>query len=345
MTKWNQRVQLKQQATSNKQQATSNNNNNNFPLFSVIIPTYNRAHIILRTINSILNQTYKNYEIIISDDGSEDNTKQIIQEKFSGYPNIKYVYHENQGASHARNYGATFADGEYLYFLDSDDECLPDFLMKMYQKYLSDPELGAVYCQTGIYKNKKLVAARNDHLEGNIYAQALEQGYITSPSFITMKAECFKNLSEGWDENCEPSSDDDICFKLAKNSKIGLINEILGIYNTDSGNNAMLNKKKTAYGWLQLWNKYADDTFNLCGREIIIKHYLECLTRFLKINDNDGVKQCKIKIRKYSESYFKYLSTTQSLIYSRRAKQFKKIRSKIILEIKKFIKFKILRLK
>lgn len=89
-------------------------------MISFIIPTYNRAHTLAFSIESILNQTNPNWELIIVDDGSQDETKKII-EVFLKDTRINYFYQRNQGVSVARNQGAQMAKGEYLIFLDSDD--------------------------------------------------------------------------------------------------------------------------------------------------------------------------------------------------------------------------------
>jgi glycosyltransferase involved in cell wall biosynthesis len=95
-------------------------------LFSIIIPTYNRAHILPRTIASVLAQTYTNWECIIVDDGSTDNTKELIASYTD--PRIRYIYQTNAERSAARNNGIRNAQGEYICFLDSDDEYLPQHL-------------------------------------------------------------------------------------------------------------------------------------------------------------------------------------------------------------------------
>jgi glycosyltransferase involved in cell wall biosynthesis len=88
-------------------------------LFSIVIPTYNRGHLIDETIKSVLKQTYQNYEIIIVDDGSTDNTQQLIN-TFSD-KRIKYYKKNNEERSIARNFGLNKAKGNYVYLLDSDD--------------------------------------------------------------------------------------------------------------------------------------------------------------------------------------------------------------------------------
>lgn len=87
---------------------------------SVIIPAFNRAHTLPLPIESLINQSNKNWELIIIDDGSIDNTKSVIQEYIKD-DRIKYFYQEHQGVSAARNFGVTKACGDYIIFLDSDD--------------------------------------------------------------------------------------------------------------------------------------------------------------------------------------------------------------------------------
>lgn len=91
----------------------------NNPFFSIVIPTYNRARFIGKTIDSLLKQTFEDFEIIVVDDGSTDNTKEIVSE-FTD-PRVKYHWKENAERGAARNYGAKIAQGKYLNFFDSDD--------------------------------------------------------------------------------------------------------------------------------------------------------------------------------------------------------------------------------
>jgi glycosyltransferase involved in cell wall biosynthesis len=106
-------------------------NVNNIPEVSVIIPTYNRAHLIGRAIKSVLNQTYQDFEIIVVDDGSTDNTEEVVNKFCKKYKNIKYIFHKkNKGEATARNTGIMSSKGQYIAFQDSDDESLPQRLEK-----------------------------------------------------------------------------------------------------------------------------------------------------------------------------------------------------------------------
>lgn len=99
------------------------------PYFSIILPTFNRAHTLKKTIESVLDQTYPNWELIIIDDGSTDNTKAVCQQ-FDD-KRITYVYQSNSERSAARNNGIALSRGRYIGFLDSDDTYLPSFLERV----------------------------------------------------------------------------------------------------------------------------------------------------------------------------------------------------------------------
>ncbi len=107
---------------------------------SVIIPTYNRAEYVTQAIDSVLAQTYADYEIIVVDDGSTDNTKAVLLPYMD---RIRYIYQENAGASAARNTGIKAAKGDWVAFLDSDDEWLPGKLAVQIRAVESHPQLVA----------------------------------------------------------------------------------------------------------------------------------------------------------------------------------------------------------
>lgn len=122
------------------------------PFFSIIIPTYNRAELIPRTIKSVLEQTFQDWELLIIDDGSSDNTKQVVQE-FSD-PRIRYIYQDNAERSAARNNGIHEAKGEWICFLDSDDTYLPNHLNVLHDRVAKEEEPALI--ATGIKRNSEL---------------------------------------------------------------------------------------------------------------------------------------------------------------------------------------------
>ena len=111
------------------------------PFFSTIIPLYNKADTILRTLASVESQTFRDFEVIIINDGSTDDGDTVIQNsRFSN--KCKLVSQPNKGVSAARNAGAMLANGAYLCFLDADDEWFPDYLQTMYNLIQKFPEAG-----------------------------------------------------------------------------------------------------------------------------------------------------------------------------------------------------------
>ena len=112
------------------------------PYFSIIIPTYNRSSFILKTIKSLLDQTYRNFEIIVVDDGSIDNTEEVVNSVSDN--RVKYYKKENEERGIARNFGTSLATGEYCNFFDSDDLAYPNHLQEAYEyihSFKSAPEI------------------------------------------------------------------------------------------------------------------------------------------------------------------------------------------------------------
>jgi glycosyltransferase involved in cell wall biosynthesis len=114
----------------------------NPPAFSVIIPAFNRAHFLPRAIDSVLAQSLTDFELIVVDDGSTDESRKLIEAITD--PRVKYVYQVNAGAAAARNNGATAAEGRCVTFLDSDDEATPTWLAEFADAFLA--RQAAVVC-------------------------------------------------------------------------------------------------------------------------------------------------------------------------------------------------------
>lgn len=120
-------------------------------MFSIVIPLYNKAHTIERTLNTVLNQSFGDFEVVIVNDGSTDNSEEVIR-NFTSDSRIKIINQENQGVSASRNKGVSISSFEYIAFLDGDDEWLPDYLLKMKEATELFPSAG-MYCCAGIVRN------------------------------------------------------------------------------------------------------------------------------------------------------------------------------------------------
>ncbi|MDA7737392.1 glycosyltransferase [Porticoccus sp.] len=115
-------------------------------MFSIIIPAYNYADVLDRAIRSVLNQTGDDFEILVIDDGSTDNTPKIMRGYQKEFPEkIKYFIQENQGPAAARNKGVELSFGNYLFFLDADDEMAPDLLSQLRKKISGKPSVDVIF--------------------------------------------------------------------------------------------------------------------------------------------------------------------------------------------------------
>lgn len=201
------------------------------PNVSVIIPAYNRAFIIGQTIDSVLQQTYGNYEIIVVDDGSTDNTYEALKPYWD---KIRYEYKENGGIASARNRGLELAQGEYIAFLDSDDFWKPEKLEKQMQCFANQPEYGlvATRCVTNTvdrdFNTIEVNKIRRSGKSGWIYKDLFFRNFIRTSS-VVIKNECFQKVGR-FDEGLPRCEEIDMWLRISKKYPVGFINDILTIY-------------------------------------------------------------------------------------------------------------------
>ena len=115
------------------------------PKFSIVVPTYNREGLLPRAVDSVLRQTYTDFELIVADDGSSDDTRRVVEDYVAEDPRVRYCHQENKGGAAARNLGASFARGEYLAFLDSDDEADPNWI-ESFSSAFTSTDVSIVCC-------------------------------------------------------------------------------------------------------------------------------------------------------------------------------------------------------
>ena len=190
-------------------------------MISVVIPTFNRANLLVRAIDSVLNQTIQDFEIIIVNDGSTDDTEEVISKLQS--KKIDLITIENNGVSKARNVGILKARGEWIALLDSDDEWLPDKLEQQINFANKNPEIKIIHGEEIWYRNGKRVNQMNKHQKygGKIYDKCLSLCLI-SPSSVMIKKEIFN--SEGlFNEEFVVCEDYDLWLRLTCKYKIGFI--------------------------------------------------------------------------------------------------------------------------
>jgi glycosyltransferase involved in cell wall biosynthesis len=190
-------------------------------LVSVVLPTYNRAYLIDRAIRSVLNQTYKDFELIVIDDGSTDNTEKVVKEFREKDKRIKYIQHEkNKGAAVARNTGIKAAKGEYIAFQDSDDEWVPEKLEKQMKAFdKATPNVGVVY--TDMQRRNKDGGIKYWHSPTVIYGNLINQKTLDYQVMnigiqsALIKKECFNRIGL-FDENFPGYEDLELFIRLSK---------------------------------------------------------------------------------------------------------------------------------
>jgi len=195
------------------------------PKVSVIIPTYNRSQKVVRAIESVLNQSLKDFEIIVVDDGSTDNTNQALSKYMSSMKYIKQPV--NKGVSAARNTGIMSSIAPWIAFLDSDDYWLKE---KLYvQMEFVDQNPGTVACQTEEIwiRNGRRVNPKRKHKKpsGNIFKQSLKL-CLVSPSSVILKRSIFKEVGL-FDETLPAAEDYDLWLRISCRYPIYLIDKDL----------------------------------------------------------------------------------------------------------------------
>ena len=195
--------------------------------FSVVIPTYNRRPFLEKAVDSVLNQTYRNFELIIIDDGSSDGTKEFISNHEDS--RIRYIYQNNSGVSHARNRALKLTKGNYIAFLDSDDFWTEEKLEKTADHVKASPDISIFHTDEVWYRKGKLLSQRKKHKKptGHVYEKALPLCCI-SISTATVKKEVFEKIG-AFDETFEACEDYDFWLRATSNYEVELIPEELTI--------------------------------------------------------------------------------------------------------------------
>ena len=178
---------------------------------SVIIPTFNRKKTLGRAIQSVSNQSLSPFEILIIDDGSNDGTKEWAKESFQ---DIKYIYQNNQGVSSARNKGIKYAYGDWVAFLDSDDEWLPNKLYEQVKAIGSNPEIKFFHTNEIWIRNGVRVNQMKKHKKygGYIFDKCLDICRV-SPSSVLIKKEIFDDIGT-FDESLRVCEDYDLWLRI-----------------------------------------------------------------------------------------------------------------------------------
>ncbi|RCU48004.1 glycosyltransferase family 2 protein [Haloplanus salinus] len=196
------------------------------PLVSVIVPTYNRATLVSRAIESVLHQTYANFELVVVDDASTDDTETVVR----GYDDerVTYLCHgTNRRVSAARNTGIEYASGDYLAFLDDDDEWLPTKLERQIRHIeAANRTVGMVYCWMEYHDGETPVRQYRPQLEGDIFEETVGGQPIGACSTLVVRDDVVDEVG-GFDESLPRGNDGDFIRRVARESRVEYVPEVL----------------------------------------------------------------------------------------------------------------------
>jgi len=263
------------------------------PLVSAVIPTYNRAIFIERAINSVLNQTYPNLEVIVVDDGSQDDTEARVKTIRDNDHRVRFLSHAtNRGSQAARNTGILAAKGEYVGFLDSDDEWLPGKLEKQLQLFRQGYErLGVVYGGfRHVHNTSEPPSDTFPQFRGNIYKIALGQ-WIADTNTLLIKRNIL--LKAGlWDVGIRAAQEWDICIKLARYAEFDFVPEPLAIWHRHTEPSISKSFVHRAFGVLDVIKAHKDEMRRVGGVTTLVKNYLWAGSLFQHGGDIINARKC-----------------------------------------------------
>jgi glycosyltransferase involved in cell wall biosynthesis len=263
---------------------------------SVVIPTYNRAKLIVRAVQSVLSQTYPEIEVIVVDDASTDETQFVIESLQQTDHRVRYLQHStNRGSQAARNTGIKAAVGKYVAFLDSDDEWLPQKIASQI-KLFSDrsKKIGAVYCGSRkISTNGETIFEYIPKYRGMILRNALEN-WLTDINTLLILREVLEKI-RCLDEKIQAFQEWDLCIRLAQVCKIDFVPQCLTLYHQHPGQTISKNKLRNAFGYLEIIEKFRENIIHECGKSTLSKHYYTAGKYFVFAKRHDLAKLSFIK--------------------------------------------------
>jgi glycosyltransferase involved in cell wall biosynthesis len=281
------------------------------PVVSIILPTFNRAETIGRSIRSALNQTYSNFELLVIDDGSTDNTAGVLAAVSD--PRLRVIWHTtNRGAPAARNTGIANARGTYISFLDSDDEWHPDKIEKELAIMEDQPEVGVVYSGfwRHIHGKKSYVPFKwVKSKEGNIHRELLWRNFINTQSLIR------KNVLDTvgvFDENAPRFQDWDLFIRISEHYPFAYSHEALfDVYHSEQSITA--DPRAQITGLLYILKKHCSE-FSL-HPPILAEQYFQLSLLYFFAGDRKKAHRSlmhALKLNRFSAKYLAVLCLSVS---------------------------------
>jgi glycosyltransferase involved in cell wall biosynthesis len=223
------------------------------PQVSVVIPTFNSARLVREAIDSVLGQTYRDFEIIVVDDGSDDDTSSVVAQFGS---NVNYFKQTNQGAGAARNQGIAMSRGKHIAFLDADDLWAPEKLAEQIPVIEQDSSVGLVYSDWAITSpGGGTKASQLKDLKpqsGNVFDGLVQCGFILTSGAVVRRT-CLDDVGD-FDNTLSIAQDYDLWLRISYRWKIELVNKVL-VTKKDRDGNLSSNLIRTANERIALFHK------------------------------------------------------------------------------------------
>lgn len=267
-----------------------------YALISVIVPCYNQAIYLPETLDSVLHQTYQNWEAIVVNDGSPDNTEDVALEYAAKDKRIKYICKENGGLSSARNAGIEYAKGEFILPLDSDDIIKPEYMKKAIEAFEDSPQLKVVYCNAFFFGIKNGLW-EDVHYSG--YRKLLVANSIFCSSFFR-KTDWLK--AGGYDENMRKGHEDwEFYIRLLQDEGLVYqIPEVLFYYRTKEVSMLTMASQKEILAETEFY-------IYTKNRAIYGKYFGEAILELLCELDGFREKRARHKNKWYRVLFHKYI--------------------------------------
>jgi glycosyltransferase involved in cell wall biosynthesis len=179
---------------------------------SVVIPCHNYGRFLGEAIESVLNQTYRRFDLIVVDDGSSDNTKEVAN-RYSG---VRYLHQDHRGLSEARNSGLSEANGAYVVFLDADDRLLPCALEAGWKTLARHPECPLVFgCCSYIAPDGSSLARVQAYCQSVRYIDMLSRNHIFNPGSVMYRRKIFDVIG-GFNSRVDPAADYELYLRISR---------------------------------------------------------------------------------------------------------------------------------
>ncbi|OWY65471.1 hypothetical protein B7486_41835 [cyanobacterium TDX16] len=262
-------------------------------LVSVVIPAYKRDRVIERVIRSVLKQTHQNFEILVVDDGSKDDTESVVSSLSEEDSRIRYFCHDtNRGAQAARNTGARKARGEWIAFLDSDDYFTPNSLEARLLVAQSE-SVKVVHSKCLILKeDESMTTYGTPELDSYIYHELLTH-YGPLFSGLLIAKEALENVGY-LDEQIISYQDWDTVIRLAKHYPFGFVAEPTFIYDCRGNDTISQDMAREAEGYKQVFNKHFFEIAKQLGPRIVAHHYRHIANRYKSAGNQNAARYYQI---------------------------------------------------